>query len=79
MSGVLSHAKVRDANSMLPSPPPGVLVEGTGLINWSPGTGLSCADCYEPVAFPLQTTTYVVTEFDEHGCFATDNLTRYAI
>ncbi|HPR30102.1 MAG TPA: hypothetical protein PLI03_12175, partial [Chitinophagales bacterium] len=24
-----------------------LLVEGTGLINWSPGTGLSCADCYE--------------------------------
>ena len=54
-----------------------LLVEGTGLINWSPGTGLSCADCYEPVAFPLQTTTYVVTEFDEHGCFATDNLTIF--
>ena len=33
---------------------------GTGF-QWSPATGLSCADCGNPVANPAQTTDYSVT------------------
>jgi gliding motility-associated-like protein len=41
---------------------------------WSPGDGLSCTDCADPVASPDETTTYVVTVIDEVGCSGTDTV-----
>jgi hypothetical protein len=35
-------------------------VSGGGGYLWSPSEGLSCTDCADPVARPLQTTTYYV-------------------
>lgn len=35
---------------------------------WEPSQGLSCTDCDDPVATPLETTTYTVTITDENGC-----------
>ncbi len=35
---------------------------------WTPGTGLSCTNCQNPVASPAITTTYTVTGTDANGC-----------
>jgi gliding motility-associated-like protein len=49
-----------------------IFVDGIGTVEWTPSAGLSCNDCYQPVASPTQTTTYQVTEYDENGCVAID-------
>lgn len=35
---------------------------------WEPAQGLSCTDCEQPVATPLETTNYTVTVTDANGC-----------
>ncbi len=42
--------------------------------NWSPDEGLSCFDCYSPVAFPLKTTKYTLELTDENGCTFSDEI-----
>ena len=42
---------------------------------WSPGTGLSCTGCPDPVANPAITTVYTVTGTDAPGCHGTDMVT----
>ena len=37
-------------------------------IIWSPASGLSCTDCLNPVALPLETTEYTVQITDIFGC-----------
>lgn len=37
-------------------------------IQWSPSVGLSCTDCLNPSANPLETTEYTVVVTDENGC-----------
>ncbi|MGB3546497.1 MAG: choice-of-anchor L domain-containing protein [Saprospiraceae bacterium] len=32
-----------------------------GSITWEPGDGLSCTDCFDPVASPTTSTTYMIT------------------
>ena len=41
------------------------------------GEGLSCYDCFAPMAAPLQTTTYQLTASTDDGCQATDELTIF--
>jgi gliding motility-associated-like protein len=43
-------------------------------LEWTPTQGLSCADCLEPFARPLQTTSYTLAAFDENGCRAADQI-----
>ena len=38
---------------------------------WSPPDGLSCTDCFDPVAQPLQSTLYTINITDSIGCFDT--------
>ncbi|MES2620413.1 MAG: Ig-like domain-containing protein [Bacteroidota bacterium] len=47
-------------------------IGGTGNLtySWSPGGGLSCSNCANPVANPLGTTSYCVTVTDSLGCSA---------
>ncbi len=40
--------------------------------NWSPTDGLSCITCYNPIARPLENTTYNVAVTDTHNCFTID-------
>jgi len=40
-------------------------------IIWSPEISLSCTNCTNPIAQPVQTTIYNVTAFDNSGCSAT--------
>jgi gliding motility-associated-like protein len=39
------------------------------IITWTPATGLSNANIYNPVAFPKISTTYTATLVDSAGCF----------
>ncbi len=41
---------------------------------WTPGTGLSCTNCANPVAAPAVTTTYYVNAADSYGCLARDTV-----
>ncbi|MBS3771428.1 MAG: gliding motility-associated C-terminal domain-containing protein [Bacteroidales bacterium] len=45
--------------------------EGTGDFQWSPSEGLSRTDVSQPLAFPLNTTTYRVALTNEHQCTQT--------
>ncbi len=51
--------------------PEGALLES---IEWTPAAVLSCTDCMEPVARPLESTTVTVTATSPEGCVATDSL-----
>lgn len=41
---------------------------------WSPGTGLSCIDCPNPVATVGQTSQYSVTATDSYGCTVSEDV-----
>jgi gliding motility-associated-like protein len=43
--------------------------------DWQPPDSLSCADCPNPTAMPVNTTTYTVTVMDADGCIAQDSVT----
>lgn len=57
---------------------PGVSTQlnATGGLNylWSPSAGLSCTNCYNPLATPVITTTYYVTGTNEYGCSSSDTI-----
>jgi len=40
-------------------------------ISWSPDPTLNCTECPNPLASPLNNTTYTATVFDIQGCFLT--------
>ena len=46
---------------------------------WTPADGLSCTDCPNPVASPVNTTTYTLTITDEDGCTASDEITVFVV
>ncbi len=48
---------------------------GGVIYSWSPSTGLSCANCANPVATPTITTTYTVTVQSVFGCTNTASVT----
>ncbi len=47
---------------------------GGNNYHWYPSTGLSCVNCADPIAAPLNTMTYTVQVTDIYGCSATDNV-----
>ena len=47
---------------------------GTNAV-WSPSAGLSCMSCDNPVASPMQTTTYAVEVTTANGCTIHDTIT----
>ncbi|TVQ10787.1 MAG: T9SS C-terminal target domain-containing protein [Bacteroidetes bacterium] len=47
---------------------------GTLQYIWTPADGLDETDILNPVAQPLENTTYKLTITDEQGCFASDSL-----
>ncbi|MBS1742265.1 MAG: PKD domain-containing protein [Bacteroidetes bacterium] len=54
----------------------GKMLQATGALNysWSPSTGLSCANCANPIATPANPTRYVVTGTTQYGCSNRDSL-----
>ena len=47
---------------------------GTGTFSWSPTLGLSCTNCPNPVASPVNTTVYTVSLTGTNGCVAKDSV-----
>ena len=47
----------------------------TVTYSWTPVESLSCTDCANPVASPLETTTYTVVVTDDNNCSATAEIT----
>ncbi len=43
-------------------------------ILWTPGTSLSCTDCFNPTASPTEDITYTLTVTDSNGCFGSDDI-----
>lgn len=43
--------------------------------SWQPAAGLSCTDCPNPMAEPLETTTYSLVATDSTGCVQVDEKT----
>lgn len=43
-------------------------------IIWTPSESLSCSDCPDPVASPLDTTIYYVVSYTDDGCVAMDTV-----
>ncbi|MFM9008930.1 MAG: gliding motility-associated C-terminal domain-containing protein, partial [Bacteroidota bacterium] len=69
---------------LIVSPASATIVEGdtiqltaSGALSyqWSPASGLSCANCESPQAAPAFTTTYTVTGTDQNGCTAQETVT----
>jgi subtilisin-like proprotein convertase family protein len=55
----------------------GGTVDGSVFYSWSPSTGLSCANCADPVASPTSTTTYTLTACNSSSgatCCRTDQV-----
>ena len=51
-------------------------VAGSGIVyEWSPVTGLNCINCPDPVASPMQTTTYCINITDVNTCTITSCVT----
>jgi gliding motility-associated-like protein len=53
-----------------------VQLQATGAVRyeWSPSTGLSCANCHNPVKQPTESISYVITGYNSLGCLAKDTL-----
>lgn len=44
---------------------------------WTPSAGLSCNNCVNPIASPLNTTKYYLTMIDSNGCSNIDSVTVF--
>ncbi len=51
-----------------------LVASGANSFSWSPATGLSDANIEDPLAFPTDTTEYIVTGTDGNGCVNTDTI-----
>jgi len=51
-----------------------IILPGAGpyAYSWSPGLDLSCIDCPQPEAFPINTTNVTLQVTDENGCTGSD-------
>lgn len=47
---------------------------GGSHYNWTPKEYLSCADCPNPIASPVESTTFYVTITNSEGCSLTDSI-----
>ena len=54
-----------------------VQLNATGGVSyeWTPSSDLECSDCPNPIAGPIEATTYCVEVTDLHGCKSTECLT----
>jgi len=72
-----------DIVTITAGPPATICLGGTSTLSptggvsyvWSPGTGLSCTSCINPVASPTATTVYTATGTDALGCHNTNTVT----
>ena len=43
-------------------------------VNWTPSLGLSCTNCWNPIATPVNTTTYELSATNNGNCTSTDSI-----
>lgn len=48
---------------------------GAFRYRWSPDTTLSCSECADPVANPIETTIYYLSAVTDKGCIVVDSVT----
>ena len=58
-----------DSTTLVP-----VFSEAVDTFFWNFSNSLSCTNCLTPVAKPLETTTYLLTAFNESGCKIRENV-----
>ncbi|MEM1219192.1 MAG: gliding motility-associated C-terminal domain-containing protein, partial [Bacteroidota bacterium] len=46
-------------------------------VNWTPNLPLNCSDCDNPIAIPLETTTFELLALDQDGCAVVDRVTIF--
>ncbi len=66
--------KMEQGDSVLLTPLTNIASSQIASWTWSPAEGLSCTDCEQPWAMPLQSHYYNVTVVDINGCQAEDRL-----
>jgi gliding motility-associated-like protein len=49
------------------------------IVSWSQQAGLSCYDCLQPFANPVNTTTYTVSVMSADSCTASDSVTVFVL
>ncbi len=56
---------------------------GTGIeettFSWSPQNNLSCHDCIQPVANPIDSTMYILTSENGNGCISNDTMLIHVV
>ena len=67
----LEDETIESGQSVALNPTGNFLVESA---IWSPAAGLSCTECINPIASPLNTTRYRVEAFDVQGCSVFSNV-----
>lgn len=60
--------------TICPNTPAQLLASGGTTYNWTPKENLSCTDCPNPVASPVESTTYYVAATNSEGCTVTDSI-----
>lgn len=66
------NATVDEGNSIVLNASMSPYVNGV-TFNWTPGATLSCTNCPNPTASPIENTSYIVTITTPNGCTATDS------
>ncbi|UKN03392.1 gliding motility-associated C-terminal domain-containing protein [Paracrocinitomix mangrovi] len=54
-----------------------LIASGGVSYSWTPDEDLSCSDCPNPIANPIQDTYYCVTAQDANGCVSTECMTMF--
>ena len=48
--------------------------DASDVFSWSPPAGLSCTECEDPIASPLENSTYTLSAVNAFGCKAEDSM-----
>ncbi len=68
------NMQVKAGDSVVLKP---VLSADVVAIKWQPATWLSCDTCFNPIAKPMQNTTYRALVVNQGGCIGYDNVTLF--
>lgn len=67
-------ATVSQDTTICPDTPARLTASGGSSYRWSPADGLSCSNCSDPTALPVESTTYYVEVGNPEGCSTSDSI-----